>query len=140
VSQVKVGQQIPAFGFGRPVLPQPFALGVCHRVVTKRVLSHEPGPAQRRLILSQSLRPFTIACLPREFPSQLNYKSKAVLTVFDLRIRDQPVPVHVNVGAGQPRKGFHDACIEIRLVQSVEEQLRGIPPWPTAQVAEPRIT
>src|ERR1700741_1722783 len=94
--------------------PYPFSLG--HGVVTESIFARKPCTLQVLQTLPQ------LACA-RTFPLAFCYfvrqgdsKPQTVLPVMNLRISDEPVPVHVNMSQCQPRQPFSNSCIKVRLV------------------------
>src|SRR5271163_1063650 len=131
-----VGQEIPVGRSGRTMLSQPCSLGLGHRVVTEGIFARKPGSFQNLQTRPKLTRPLALLPALRHFARQRDSKSQSVLPIMNLGVANQPTPVHINVGHGQPWQPFSNTGIKIWFVQRLQQDFRGVPSSRAAKIGE----
>ena len=82
-----------------------------------------------------------IADSPCQLLRERNSDSETILAIMQFLISDQPVPIKVCEGEGQPRKALNNSHIQVRFIEGGKQNLRRVVPdsSPAMKVSEAGI-
>ena len=81
---------------------------------------------EQTLPLRKILCSILVPRLLGQFLRQGGGESEAILTVMQLHVSDQPVPIEVCENERKPRQTLDDTHLQVRFVESGEENLRRV--------------